>query len=197
MSRDPRVDAYIESKAEFARPILHHVRARVHAACPGVVETIKWGMPFFTYRDRPLANMAAFKAHASFGLWDRAALGMSKDADGMGQFGRIESLADLPADDEIDAKIKAAVALADTGERPKRTAKPAKPEADVPPELVDALAGDAAASAAFAAFSPSARRDYCEWIADAKRPDTKAKRVAEAVAWIGEGKKRNWKYENC
>jgi uncharacterized protein YdeI (YjbR/CyaY-like superfamily) len=197
MSKDPRVDAYIESKAEFARPILHHVRARVHAACPGVVETIKWGMPFFTYQDRPLANMAAFKAHASFGLWDRAALGMSKEAGSMGQFGRIESLADLPADDEIDAKIRAAVALADTGERPKRAAKPAKPESDVPPELVEALAGDAAASAAFTAFSPSARRDYCEWIADAKRPETKAKRVAEAVAWIGEGKKRNWKYENC
>ena len=197
MSTDPRVDAYIASRPDFARPILNHLRARVHAACPDVVETIKWGMPFFTYRDRPLANMAGFKAHASFGLWDRAALGLSRDGDGMGQFGRIASLADLPSDAEIDAKIKAAVALTDSGDRPKRAAKPPKPEAAVPPELATALAYDAQASATFTAFPSGARREYCEWIAEAKRPETKAKRVAEAVQWLREGKRRNWKYENC
>src|SRR6201999_1973150 len=100
------------------------------------------------------------------------------------------SLADLPGDDEIDAKIRAAVALADSGGRPKRAAKPAKPEADVPPELAAALAGDAAAGATFAAFPPSCRREYSEWIADAKRPETRAKRVAEAIGWLREGKRR-------
>jgi uncharacterized protein YdeI (YjbR/CyaY-like superfamily) len=197
MSTDPRVDAYIAARAEFARPILEHIRARIHAACPDAVETIKWGMPFFTYRDRPLANMAAFKAHASFGLWDRAALGMSRDADGMGQFGKIESLADLPSNEEIEAKVRAAVALADSGGPPKRIAKPAKPEAEVPPDLAEALAGDAVAHATFTAFPPGARRDYCDWITEAKRPETRAKRIAEAVEWMREGKRRNWKYENC
>jgi len=197
MPTDPRVDAYIESKAGFARPILDHIRARIHAVCPDAVETIKWGMPFFTYRGRPLANMAAFKAHASFGFWDRSAMGMSKEADGMGRFGRIESLADLPDDAAIDAIIRDAVAFADSGERPKRAAKPARAEAEVPSELAEALAGDSAANATFIAFPPSCRREYAEWIADAKRPETKAKRVAEAIGWLREGKRRNWKYENC
>lgn len=114
----------------------------------------------------------------------------------MGQFGRLTSIADLPGDAEFDEMIRAAAALVDEGDGAiKRKAKPAKAELGVPPELADALAGDAAATATFDGFPPSYRRDYCDWITEAKRPETKAKRVAEAINLLREGKRRNWKYE--
>jgi uncharacterized protein YdeI (YjbR/CyaY-like superfamily) len=194
---DPRIDAYIDRQAEFARPILAWLRERIHAACPEVEETIKWGMPSFVHKGRPLANMAAFKAHASFGFWYRHELGTGKEGEAMGQYGRIESLADLPPAEELEAQARAAIALIDSGAKPQRAAKAPKPEAEVPPELAEALAGDEAASANFDAFPPSCRREYCEWIGEAKRPETRAKRVAEAIGWMREGKRRNWKYENC
>lgn len=197
MSRDPRVDAYIDRQAEFARPILAWVRERMHAACPEIEETIKWSMPFFTYRGRPFANMAAFKAHAAFGLWDRQGTPTGKEGEAMGQRGRIESMADLPPAAEFEAQIRAGVALADSGHKPARTVRVPKGEAEVPPELAEALARDEAAAATFNAFPASCRREYCEWIAEAKRPETKARRVGEAVGWMREGKRRNWKYENC
>lgn len=197
MSTDPRVDAYIERQADFAKPILKHLRARLHAVCPGVEESIKWSMPAFTYRGRPLANMAAFKAHASFGFWDRQALATGQEGEGMGQFGRITGVDDLPDDAVLDARIGEAIALIDSGDRPKRAARPPKPEAEVPDELAEALAQDDAAAATFNAFPPGCRREYCEWVSEAKRPETKAKRVAESIAFLREGKRRNWKYENC
>ena len=197
MPFDPRVDAYIASRAEFARPILEWLRARVHAAVPGAEEGIKWSMPFFSHNGRPLANMAAVKAHASFGFWNRQELATGKEGEAMGQFGRIESLADLPDSADMEAQIREAAALLEAGVKPARAARVPKPEAEVPPELAEALAKDDAASATFIAFPPGCRREYCEWIAEAKRPETKAKRVEEAVGWIREGKRRNWKYENC
>jgi uncharacterized protein YdeI (YjbR/CyaY-like superfamily) len=197
MPFDPRVDAYIESRAEFARPILTWLRARVHAAVPGAEEGIKWSMPFFSHNGRPLANMAAFKAHASFGFWNRQELATGKEGEAMGQFGRIESIADLPGDVDMEAQIREAAALLDAGVKPARPARAPKPEAEVPSELAEALAKDEAASATFTGFPPSCRREYCEWIAEAKRPETRAKRVEEAVGWMREGKRRNWKYETC
>ncbi|MEI9850757.1 MAG: YdeI/OmpD-associated family protein [Sphingomonas sp.] len=197
MPDNPRVDAYIDRQADFAKPILAWLRARVHAACPEAVETIKWGMPFFTYRDRPLANMAAFKAHAAFGLWARQELATGKEGEAMGQRGRIESVDDLPPAAEIEAQVRAGAELIDSGYKPARAARAPKGEPEVPPELVEALAGDAAATAAFTGFPPSCRREYCEWVAEAKRPETKARRVTEAMAMLREGKRRNWKYESC
>ena len=199
MPTDPRIDAYIEARADFAKPILKHLRARIHAVCPDVEESLKWSMPAFSYRGRPLASMAAFKAHMGFGFWDRAALATGKEGDAMGQFGRIGALTDLPSDTVIDASIREAMALIDAGVRPERTqrARTPKPEAEVPPELAEALAGDAAAAATFTAFPPGCRREYCEWVGEAKRPETKAKRVVEAIGMLREGKRRNWKYENC
>lgn len=196
MPTDPRTDAYIEKQAEFAKPILRHIRARMHAACPEVVETLKWSRPFFDYKGHPLAIMSGFKAHASFGFWRRDALTTGQEGEAMGQFGRLTSIADLPGDAEFDEMIRAAAALVDAGDGAiKRKAKPSKAELGVPPELADALAGDAAATATFDGFPPSCRRDYCDWIREAKRPETKAKRVAEAINLLREGKRRNWKYE--
>jgi len=196
MTRDPRIDGYIGKQAEFARPILAWLRERVHAACPDAEETIKWSHPFFTYRGRPLANMAAFKAHAAFGFWDRSDK-TGKEGEAMGQLGRIASLDDLPAAAEVEAQVKAAVARMDAGVKPIRAVRAPRPELPVPPELAEALAGDPAASATFDAFPPGCRREYCEWIGEAKRPETRARRAAEAVAWMRDGKRRNWKYEAC
>ena len=124
MPGDPRIDAYIEQQADFARPILTWLRARVRAACPDVEEGIKWGAPAFSYRGRPLAGMAAFKAHASFGFWYRDAMATGREGEAMGQFGRIESLADLPDDAGMEAQVREAMALTDSGNFPKRAAKP-------------------------------------------------------------------------
>lgn len=197
MPNDPRIDAYIERQADFARPILTWLRARVHAACPDVEEGIKWGMPAFSHQGRPLAHMAAFKAHASFGFWYRDQMETGKEGEAMGQFGRITTLTDLPDESAMEAQVREAMALIDTGAIPKRAAKPPKPEAEVPEALAEALARDPAAAAAFDAFPPSARRDYCEWIAEARQPATRDKRLTDAIAWIREGKKRHWKYQRC
>jgi uncharacterized protein YdeI (YjbR/CyaY-like superfamily) len=197
MSTDPRIDAYIDKQADFARPILTWLRARIHAACPDVEEAIKWSMPAFSYQGRPLAGMAAFKAHATFGFWYRDAIATGKEGQAMGQFGRIASLDDLPDDGAMEAQVREAMALIDSGAFAKRENKARKPEMEVPAALAEALARDPAAAAHFDAFSPSQRREYSEWIADAKREATRDKRLADAIAWIREGKKRNWKYESC
>jgi uncharacterized protein YdeI (YjbR/CyaY-like superfamily) len=197
MSRDPRVDAYIETKAAaFAQPLLTHFRDVIHARCPAIEETIRWGMPSFSYRNRPFAGMAAFKAHVSFGFWDLHAGADKGERDGMGHFGKVTA-ATMPSDAALIAKIDEALALADSPVPPKRAKRAPKPEAEVPAMLAEALAGDTAATANWNAFSPSCRREYCEWVADAKRDETRAKRVATTIAQAREGKKLNWKYENC
>lgn len=199
MSRDQRIDAYIARQADFARPILEHLRAAVHDACPDAEETLKWSMPTFMYKGQILASMAAFKAHATFGFWRAKEVvgetGAERDA--MGQFGRLASLDDLPPPDMLAALIRKAVAVADSGAKAPRPVKHPKPALDTPDDLAAALAGNAAARATFDGFPPSCRREYVEWVVDAKRPETRAKRIAQAVEWMAEGKRRNWKYENC
>lgn len=195
MPHDPRVDAYIAASAPFAQPILTWLRARVHAACPDMAEAIKWGMPAFVLEGRPFANMAAFKAHATFGLWERAERPTGREGEAMGQFGRITAITDLPDAARLEAMIRESAARrGEAGPKPRNAAEP-RGEAEVPAALAEALAADGAAAARFAAMPPSARRDYAVWIGEAKRDETRAKRVAEAVGWIREGKKRDWKYQ--
>jgi uncharacterized protein YdeI (YjbR/CyaY-like superfamily) len=200
---NPKVDAYIEKAAPFAQPVLEHLRELVHKACPDVEEAIKWSMPFFVYKGQILGNMAAFKAHCSFGLWGgEVSAVMRKDGvlsdNGMGKLGKISSLKDLPSDKAMLGYIKQAVAFVeDGGKTMQRKPKEAKPAAEIPAELSAALKTNKAAAKVFAEFSPSCRREYSEWIAEAKRSETKEKRVAQAVEWIAEGKQRNWKYQNC
>lgn len=195
-TRDPRVDAYIAKSADFAKPILTHLRDTVHAACPDVTETTKWSMPFFDY-DAPLCNMAAFKAHVRFGFWKGAlVLGRAAGDDdrAMGQFGRITAIEDLPPKKELTALIRKAAKLnADGVKVPKKTAK--RPELPIPTELATALAKNRKARANYDAFPPSHKREYNEWIGEAKREETRAARAAQAIEWIAEGKGRNWKYE--
>jgi uncharacterized protein YdeI (YjbR/CyaY-like superfamily) len=196
--RDPRIDAYIAQAPDFARPLLERLREAVHEACPEVVETTKWSSPFFTYRGAILCHMAAFKQHVAFGFWKGSLIDTGnpeKRGEAMGQFGRLTRLADLPARRALRGYIEQAMALHDAGVKPPR-AKPArpKPPLEVPPDLGAALARNKKANKTFAAFAPSHRREYLEWIAEAKRPETRAKRIAQAIEWLAEGKPRNWKY---
>lgn len=194
---DPRIDAYIANAAPFAQPILAHVRAVVHEACPDVQETLKWRMPTFVHAGSILCSMAAFKQHASFGFWKQAlVVGDAAADDGMGSFGKLASVRDLPSKRQLLAYVKKAMALNEAGVKtsgPRKTSSPrALPE--MPDDFARVLAKTPAAQRHFEAFSPSHRREYLEWILGAKREDTRARRIAQAVEWLAEGKPHNWKY---
>jgi uncharacterized protein YdeI (YjbR/CyaY-like superfamily) len=204
----PKVDAYLGKVQPFALPIMEHLRDLVHKGCPEVEETIKWSRPFFEYRGVILGNMSAFKEHCSFGFWGEEIAAVLRDAkvlqeDGMGSLGRITDLKDLPSDKRMLGWIRQAAGFIDRGEytspiaaRHKVVKTPKTPVA-IAPEFASALQRNKKAGAAFAEFSPSCKREYAEWIADAKRPETRDKRIATAIDWIAEGKQRNWKYQNC
>lgn len=200
-TRDPRVDAYIARSADFAKPILTHLREVVHAACPDVEETIKWSFPNFTYKGM-LCSMASFKQHCSFGFWKGALVVGTPGSDGdgeraMGQFGRITALSDLPSKKVLTGYIKEAMRLNEAGVKSPTRSKPkakAKKELPVPDDLTKALGKNKKALATFENFSPSHRREYIEWITEAKAEDTRNRRLATAVEWMAEGKPRNWKY---
>ena len=193
---DPRVDAYIKKAAPFAQPILVRIRQVVHEACPDVQETMKWSFPHFDYKGI-FCGMASFKQHATFGFWKGSLLAEKLpkvDENAMGQFGRITSLADLPADRTLARIIKAAARLNDDGVKVVRAKKARKDPLTPPADLMAALKKKPKALAAFKAFSPSQQREYVEWITEAKQAATRANRLATAVGWIAEGKIRNWKY---
>lgn len=192
---DPRIDAYIARQAEFARPILAELRTRMHAACPEAEEAIKWGAPAFVYRGKLIAQMAAFKQHAAFSLWldKQAVVAKTGQAPAMGNYGRLASLKDLPGKRETTRHVRAAMALVEAGGTTRKLGE-RKPPPSLPPDLAQAMTGNAAARRTWDGFPPSKRREYAEWITEAKRPDTRARRVAEAVQWLGEGKSRHWKY---
>lgn len=193
--RDARVDAYIEAAAPFAQPILRHLRDVVHAACPDVVETIKWRSPFFDYRG-PMCHMAAFKQHCAFGFW-KGELVAPVDPDAVrGQFGRIESVADLPSKRQLTAYVRAAMALADAGVPAPHVAKRARAKPVPVPSapFQQALRAAPKALATFKAFSAAQQREYVDWIAEAKRDETRDRRIVQAVEWLAAGKVRNWKY---
>ncbi len=208
-SFNPKVDAYINKAKPFAQPIMEHLRELVHKGCPNVEETIKWSRPFFEYRGAILGNMSAFKEHCSFGFWGEEIGAMLREAGvvqdgGMGSLGRITTVKDLPTD-------KAAARIHPPGRRfyrPWRVHQPDRSEknkvvkapkaaVNTPTEFTRSAKERQKSRSSFAAFSPSCKREYVEWIADAKRQETREKRIATAIEWIAEGKQRNWKYQNC
>lgn len=193
MTRDPRVDAYIARAAGFAQPILTRLRREVHRACPEVMEEIKWGAPHFNYRGM-FCMMAAFKAHCAFGFWKSSLVLGKTTKEGMGSLGRITALADLPPSAELARYLKRAMKLNEEGVAVVRTKKP--PVA-VPKDLREGLGRKARARATFEALSPSQRREYVEWITEAKSEATRARRLATTLEWLAEGKARNWKYVKC
>jgi uncharacterized protein YdeI (YjbR/CyaY-like superfamily) len=205
---NPKVDTYLAKVQPFAQPILEHLRELVHKACPEVEETIKWSRPFFEYRGAILCNMSAFNQHCSFGFWGEEIGAVLREAQAlrpgaMGSLGRITSLQDLPSDKLMLGWIRQAAAFVDSGQYTSpiaarhKVVKSPKPATGMPAEFSSALQRNKKAAAAFAAFSPSCQREYIDWIADAKRVETRDKRIATALQWIAEGKQRNWKYQNC
>ena len=201
-----KVDAYIDKAATFAQPVLNHLRALIHKACPEVEEEIKWGRPFFLYRGTILCNISAFKAHCAFGFWG-AEIGKllhqngALQEGGMGSLGRITSVEVLPPAKQLLGYISQAAAFIESGQGEtwvavqRRVVKAPKPELEVPAEFTAALRRDRKATAAYAALSPSCQREYVVWIAGAKPPETRDRRIAQAVDWIADGKSRNWKYQ--
>jgi len=199
---DARIDAYIARSADFAKPILEHIRKLVHKGCPDVTETVKWSMPFFECNGTIICNMAAFKQHCAFGFWNASQLKDTegilqiKDKNAMGHLDRITSVKDLPADKIMIAYVKEAAQLIRDGRNvPARAKKEPKKELPMPAALTAALKKNKKAQATFDNFPPGHRREYIEWITEAKTDVTRDKRVATTLEWLEEGKSRNWKYK--
>jgi uncharacterized protein YdeI (YjbR/CyaY-like superfamily) len=201
MNYDPRVDAYIAKAAPFAQPILNHLRELVHAACPDVEETIKWGFPNFQYNGAVMCSMAAFKQHMAFNFWKAAIMDdphgilTVTERESMGHLGQLRSLDDLPKDKIFKEYIRQAAKLNEEGIKVPRAKPVAKKEPEVPPYFMKALKADKAALETFKAFSNTNKREYVDWVTEAKTEATRDKRMAQAVEWMAEGKVRNWKYQ--
>ena len=196
---DRRIDAYIEKSADFAQPILKHLRELIHKACPDVTETLKWSMPAFEYKGI-LCGFAAFKQHCTYGFWKQSLMetdAFPKNKTAMGSFGRITSLKDLPSDKVMVGLIHQAMELNEKGVKVPKKPPTAKKDVVVPLDLSKALAKNKTAKSTFEKFSPSHKREYVEWIEEAKTEPTRNKRLATTVEWLSEGKSRNWKYEKC
>lgn len=195
---DPRIDAYIEKSQDFAKPVLTHLRKLVHETCPDVTETLKWSMPSFEYKGI-LCGFASFKQHCTFGFWKQTLMEsdeFSETKTAMGSFGKLTSLKDLPKDAVMKKLIKQAMELNDDGVKVTRP-KHEKKELVVPDILLEALARNDKAAESFDKFPPGCKREYVEWITEAKTDATRDKRLATTIEWLSEGKRRNWKYENC
>lgn len=197
---DPRVDAYIDKAKDFAKPLLNHLRSLVHEACPDVIETMKWSFPHFDYKGM-MCSMASFKEHCAFGFWKQSIMentAFPAEKTAMGSFGRLTTVKDLPDDKTMKKLIADAVRLNDDGVKLQRVpVSKEKKELVVPAVLLDALAKNEPAAEAFNNFPYSKKKEYVEWIDEAKTDATREKRLASTVEWLAEGKSRNWKYKKC
>ena len=197
--KDARVDAYIAKSPDFAKPILTYLRDVVHEGCPELVETMKWNTPTFDHHGI-VCSMAAFRRHCVFGFWKAPLLTLdgkplvTKMESGAGQFGKLISVRDLLARSKLRKLVKDAARLNESGVALKRAPRAAARPVEVPVDLTRALHKNTKARAVFAAFPPSHKREYVEWIAEAKTPETRQRRLQTAVEWMSEGKPRNWKY---
>lgn len=198
--KEPKVDLYILKAAEFARPILIHFRKLVHSACPDVEEKIKWGFPHFDYKGM-MSSMAAFKKHCAFTFWkaslmkDKSLVKNAESESAMGHYGKIKSLKDLPSDKKIIAHIKEAMILNEKGIKlTHKKSEPSKKGINIPDYFLKQLKKNNKALTTFEAFSFSHKREYVEWIIEAKTEATINKRMKKAIEWLAEGKSRNWKY---
>jgi uncharacterized protein YdeI (YjbR/CyaY-like superfamily) len=199
--KDKRIDVYIERSAEFAKPVLKHFRELVHKACPDVEETMKWSFPHFDYKGSMMCSMASFKQHCAIGFWkaalmsDKTLVEKARTEEAMGHLGRITSLKDLPKDAVLIKYIKEAMKLNDEGVKLSPKAKPTvKKPLEVPTWFMEALKKNKKALKTYQEFSESNKKEYVLWVTEAKTEETKTLRLKTAVAWMSEGKRRNWKY---
>lgn len=204
--KDPRIDAYIEKSKDFAKPILLHVRELIHKAVPEAEETMKWSMPHFDYLGEMMCSMASFKEHIAVSFWKGSIMNDSDKIldvgreQAMGHFGRITNIKDLPSDKIMIKYIKEAARLNKEGIKlpPKKKASPeAKNELEIPDYFTKALSKNKAAKKVFEEFTYSKKKEYVEWITEAKTEATRDKRMEQALEWLAEGKSRHWKYQNC
>lgn len=137
------IDDYIHNAADFAKPILSHIRKLVHKTCPEVEEKMKWSFPHFDYKNQMMGSMAAFKQHAVFGFWKASLMKNpilvenAKSEVAMGHLGRLTSKQDLPSDKIITAWIKEALHLNDLGIKlPKKIKSPTQKELLVPDDFL-------------------------------------------------------------
>ena len=195
MTREPKIDAYIAKAQPFARPILEKVRERVHAVIPDIEEAMKWSHPTYCKGGKIVLGTAAFKEHAAVNFWRGQELGLAREDGAMGQLGKLRNPGDLPPN--LDDLIAKAAKLTQSAPAPRKTKHATKPAPEMHPDFASALSKAPRAKAALDGFPPSAQRDYLEWISEAKQDATRRKRIATAVEWLSEGKRRNWKYENC
>ncbi len=199
MPTNPAITTYITRAQPFAQPILNHIRALVHMACPKVEEKIKWGMPFFDYKG-PMCNLAAFKQHCSFGFWkaslmsDPILVETAKSEVAMGHLGKITSLKDLPSDKKIMTYINEAMLLNEAGKKVVKVKSTKSITYVVPDYIVIAIKQNKKAFATFEAFAPSHKKEYAQWIDEAKTETTKSKRLLKAIENMEEGKPYNWQY---
>jgi uncharacterized protein YdeI (YjbR/CyaY-like superfamily) len=196
-TKDKRVDAVIAKSNDFAKPIMEQLRAAVHEGCPECEETIKWGMPFFMYKGSILCMMASFKKHCAFGFWKASGIGMGMQDEAMGSFGKITSVKDLPAKKTLVMMVKEAVHRKDTGVKAPPKPRKAPEKLKIPTYFMAAVKKNKKALATFEGFPYSKRKDYVQWVTEAKGEDTRARRLQTSVEWMAEGKARNWKYERC
>jgi uncharacterized protein YdeI (YjbR/CyaY-like superfamily) len=195
-TKNPRVDAYIARSADFAQPVLRHFRKLVHATCPDVEETFKWGSPFFV-KGGKICGMSAFKKHCGIIFWHFEPKSWAgKYEQGRGILGKITGLSDLPGDAELKRCIRYAAKLNADGVKKTATRKP-KPVLSMPADFAKALKANPKARATFEKFPPGKKRDYLAWVLDAKQAATRERRIETSVTWLAEGKSRNWKYESC
>lgn len=193
-ARDPRIDAYIAKAAPFAQPLLTELRAAIHAASREITETMKWSSPTFEYQGM-LCGFAAFKAHVKFGFWKHE-LVVGKRRREEGTLGRLTSVDHLPSRAALVKLVRKAMKLnADGVKAPHMVNRQQRKPIPVPSYVKAALAKNAKARATFEGFPPSHRREYLEWITEAKQQETRDRRLGQAIAWMAEGKSRNWKYE--
>jgi uncharacterized protein YdeI (YjbR/CyaY-like superfamily) len=199
-NKDKRIDVYIANSPDFARPILIHLRDLVHAACPNVEETIRWGFPHFDHKGI-MCSVASFKNHCAFGFWKAS---LMKDAEvlkynnqkAMGHAGKIQCLPDLLSDKIIILQIKEAMKLNEDGIKlPERKNEDKKPVLITPDILKKELVRNRKASNTYKNLSFTHKNEYIEWIEEAKNEATKQKRILTAIEWLMEGKTRNWKYD--
>ena len=197
-NRNKLIDEYIEKAAPFAKPILSHIRELIHEAWPEIEETIKWKVPVYEYKGIVCAT-GAFKTHCAFNFFkaklmkDPYHVFSEQFSDAAGQFGKLLTVSDLPSDSILREYIQEAAKL--NTDKIKGPAKK-KEDADhlIPNDLSIALKNNPIAQKQFETMSLGYKKEYIDWLLDAKMDATRQKRLETAIEWIAEGKPRNWKY---
>lgn len=199
--KEPAIDNYIAKSADFAKPILDHIRKLVHQACPAVEEKMKWSFPHFDYKNEMMCSMAAFKQHCVVGFWkaslmkDPVLIENARSEVSMGHMGKITSLKDLPPDKKLIGYIKEAMKLNDLGVKlPPKVKSTGSKEITMPDYFQRALNKNKKALQTFENYAYSHKKEYLEWITGAKTEETRNKRLETALEWLSEGKSMHWKY---